>query len=365
MANIKVITTEEDFLALKPRWNELIAYNQQARVFQTFEWCYAAWKHYITEGQLYILHAKREGHKDEEAIFPFWIDPQKNLRFIGDDISDVCNVICTDFTADWHHLYNDVTRFLKEEKRFKKIQLSHVEAHARFMAYLGVYYPDIRITRMDSYSCMDVKQNNDLSNTLTHLNSKERSYIRSLERKLTQFEMILLSSKNAPFPRNTLTSLCEEMIQLGLRPRTFFSEKLMTTIESIYNAGLCEIIVFKKENECCAASFRLIYKKHLNYWIQLYQDASYTTLQDVAYVTIKSKEENYCFDYGTGAYAYKLGTFRPSVHHLYLIESVPLTLKNFVREGKKLVRIYLKAFAARMNLLPILSRLRLVKNVYR
>lgn len=44
MATFRIITKEEDFLALKPNWDALFGGNRRLRFFQGFDWNYQLWQ---------------------------------------------------------------------------------------------------------------------------------------------------------------------------------------------------------------------------------------------------------------------------------------------------------------------------------
>ncbi|MEX1063080.1 MAG: GNAT family N-acetyltransferase [Balneolaceae bacterium] len=90
--NVKTITTEGQFDALKPQWIEL-ADKAESHVFQTFQWSRTWWKHFGKKGQLNIL-LFFDGDK-LAGIAPLFrdtvewagIEITSCLRFLGSNVS--------------------------------------------------------------------------------------------------------------------------------------------------------------------------------------------------------------------------------------------------------------------------------------
>lgn len=363
MATISVIETEEAFAALQERWEQLVAGNPSARIFQTFSWCYAAWTVYHVKhdvgGRLYILHVARESH-DEEAILPLWIDRAGTLRFIGDSISDVCDAVCRAHEGYWHQLYADTALFLNEQHGFQRIKLIHLLPSSELMIYFNVYCPDVRLFGMDACSFIALPQKESLLDALTYLSAKDRSRVRALGRKADNYSHRILSKAHRDaFPTEIVIGLRDEMCKRKMRVYAFFPDEMVTFVRSVYDSGLCEIVVSWQYDAPVAASFRLLCGDSVNFWVMLYLDSMLTTLQYVVYLKEKVREGDHLYDFGTGAYAYKLGTFRPQVLPLFCLESAPLTLGRITADFRCTFRAYLKFKVKSFGLMPLMRFLHL------
>ena len=87
---LRVVRTVEEFLALAGRWNALLKETGSDSVFLTWEWVYTWAKHYLEEGQLWIVLV----FKNDEliGIAPFCLRPRvtemitvREMRFLGSD----------------------------------------------------------------------------------------------------------------------------------------------------------------------------------------------------------------------------------------------------------------------------------------
>jgi len=90
MIRVHVARTFSDFLALGARWNALLKETGSDSVFLTWEWLYTWAKHYLEEGQLWIVLV----FKNDElvGIAPFCLRPRvtemitvREMRFLGSD----------------------------------------------------------------------------------------------------------------------------------------------------------------------------------------------------------------------------------------------------------------------------------------
>ena len=357
MATITVIDNEEAFLDLRPEWDALVAANPKLRVFQTFDWCFEGWIRcyaWRPGASLFIVRAVRENH-EEKAIFPFWLDGKGRLAFLMGQFSDVCDAIYAQHDSNWHLFYNDVIEFLLRDKRVRSIALSHLEADSECLAYFGVLWPHARVTRMDAYSFLSLKRQQDFPEGLGFLSPSDRSRLRKLlAQSTTQTFQLFSRENNNSFPRAELLALRQRMCDEKLRVPAFFPLEAFEVVSHMYEVGLCEIEAFvNADGSFEAAAFRLCnqQKSHINFWIMLYRNPRDTTLLSVRYMAEKLKERDSIFDFGTGAYSYKLGTFRPRVVHLFAVCDAPETLRWFVRDIEMLLRKYVKAWLKRLGFL--------------
>ena len=74
----------------------------------------------------------------------------------------------------------------------------------------------------------------------------------------------------------------------------------------------------------------LLHGKFINFWVVLYDAAGMTTAVDARYMAERSLSADRVFDFGIGAYSYKLGTFRPLVEHVYSLVVRPHSIGALV-----------------------------------
>lgn len=347
MATVKIIETDEDFISLKKEWDSILSNKRNVRIFQTFDWNYFAWTVYhrreFTNSRLFLLHCTRDGHRDQRAILPLCITDNGTLHFIGQNISDVLDIIVPEHEDNWHSFYKDIVKFLSEADAVKEIDFHKLEGDSEFLQYLTVYMGNAEVLRMDSYSYLPVKRTDDFPGSLSHLTSKERSYIRSLSRKYSECEYKTISLRNGDvYPKSEMTHLRDLMCALKMREKSFMPDAAIELLESIYNAGKCDISILCRDGIPVEMSTRLYADAIINFWIVLYEEPAMTTVVDARYMAERAAVADCVFDFGTGAYAYKLGSYRPLVRNLYRFKARNLSFINYVKDIWAVNRLYIK-----------------------
>lgn len=354
MANFKLITTLEAFASLRSGWDRLVASHPQPRIFQRYDWIYHAWTSYHMvmhpEDELKIIVATRDAH-EEVAILPFFVR-KGVLRLIGDELSDVCDVIYPKHDGSWHTFWKDVVKYIERLPFVRDVWFEKLEGDGEFLSFLAVYFErePATLERCTTYSYFKTKPSEDLKIIFPQLDSKERSNLRSLNKRFLEYKFKILSKKNGDdYPELGLKKLLARMIDAGIRDAHSGLEACIEFMRMFYDEGWCELAVFEKDGQFDLASYRLLEGSgYITFWIVFYSDSQMTTAADVKYVLAKIPEGEHIFDYGTGAYSYKLGTFRPNITHLYRFVSRSANFGNFLREVKKVLREFVKVPVKRL-----------------
>lgn len=340
MATIKLIESEEEFAQLKPEWDELVAGNPSFRVFQTFDWVWSVWVHWHKKlrpsDRLFIIHATRDRHP-EKALFPFCLTSDGTLEFISSAYSDLSDAIYKSHTDNWDSFYCDVAKYIQEDSRVKSLSLTKLNEGSELLNFFSVCFPRACVQRQYPYSYLEVGRGEELSASLGHLNSKERSYVRSLLKKGSELQFeIYAKAMGMPFPRTEILELRDHMVSTGARQLVAVPNESVDCMEAAYEKGLCEVAVLKDERGVFhLASYRLLLGRHVNFWMVLYREGSLTTVADAKYMAAKIVDGDYLFDWGIGVYAYKLGTFRPRVGNVYHLTVHPKRFKWFLTDFKE------------------------------
>ncbi len=348
---IKILSSIEEASSLKGAWNLMVGKNPHLRLFQSFDWNYRLWTEYYAkrfpDSRLFVLVATRDGHDDEKAILPLFVDGNKTLRFIGDQYADSLDMVSPAHTNNWHSLMKDIVEFLGKSDMFDSVSLEKMPGNSELLQYLGVYYKKDRavLRRSTSISHVVVADPTDISTAFPQLNSKERSYLRSILKKNGKSEFIIYSKKNGDdYPKREITELRDWLVEHGERDSTALPDELIDIMGGLYDDGRCELAVCKIDGKWDLASYRLIDTdpQHVIFWVVLHRNPQLTTVADVNYILAKAKEGLRIFDFGTGAYSYKMGTFRPAVSNVYDFETRKPTWREFVRDVKDILRVYVK-----------------------
>ena len=153
---INVITNIEAFKALKEDWDILFS-KSNCTVFQSFDFNYYSWKHeLISDNRNQLAIAVITINESIVAIFPFYIDSNKQLRFINDVHFDFC-----DFITQESINFSAVFLYLKQEINFKSIILINVKQEANIykaISELNTKYPPTGRTIEENIKIDDLRR---------------------------------------------------------------------------------------------------------------------------------------------------------------------------------------------------------------
>jgi CelD/BcsL family acetyltransferase involved in cellulose biosynthesis len=136
---VRVVTSEAEFDALKPLWQELFRSNPNHTPFQSWEWNFAWWKHFGKAGQLRLLIVEQDGQS--VGIAPFRINlryegaPLRHLAFISRKRADYLDFIVTPGTESL--FFTELFAFLHERKsEYPMLELREFPENSVNLPYL-------------------------------------------------------------------------------------------------------------------------------------------------------------------------------------------------------------------------------------
>ena len=285
-----------------------------ALVFQTLEWCECAWNTFCAPKRGERLHViVWRGEKGESPVLlPTFIDRHATLRFIGDAHSDCGDALYLP-GGNLYWPFRKIAEAIVSDKHVSAVCLQKFRRDSASLGYLGVLFKGALVYRDHAYSWLLLPEGSDFIDGQHQLRAKDRDRINTIKREFSGYVLSILSShKGDAFPKLVIARLLEDMKRSGLRSKGFFGDNLMDFAQRIFEAGLCEIVVLRKDGKDLALSFQLRRGKRNHCWIFLYCDGRLNTLHRVGYLE-KIAPQGGVFDFGVGAYGYKLGTFRPAL----------------------------------------------------
>ena len=309
---IEVIDTLEKMEALKEEW-ERLEQNPEMRIFQTYAWCRHAWEWCVSKeegAKLWLLRWSQAGREDT-VIFPFYIDGRGTLRFIMDRHSDVCNAVYGE-RGNHHWCYKEVADLVLSVAEIKSVSFAKMLGESECLNYLAILLPGSVVNKDNAYSYLVSPKTNQFITSQSQLKSKDRSRLNGINRKPGILKIANVINGDV-FPKEDILRLRELMLASRRRECAFFSDDMLIFIQKVYEEGKCEVARLYVGDVAVALAFRLLNDVRINYWIVLYEDKKTVTELYLKYMCEKATERNYVFDFGVGAYAYKLSTFRPSV----------------------------------------------------
>lgn len=353
MATFELFDTDEKLLSLKKRWDEIVVKRRNVSVFQTFEWNYYGWK--VVESKKnpksrpYVLYVTRDGHDAQRAILPFRLDPDGVLSFLCTSLTDVQDAIVPSHDDNWSVFFADIAKYIVGRPEIKRLCLTKLEPTSEMLTYLGAVMPNGCIYQYNAHSILKLENAKELSLSFKHIDSKGRSYIRSLLRSHENLEFRVYDDPLVKFPFEKIMKLRDYMVSSGKRLATACTDDAIRFMGKLYERGLCEIATLvDSDNEFCLVQFQPKIGDGIVFWIVLYKEGKMVSAANAKYMAYRiASSEKVSFDFGTGLYPYKLGTFRPEVTHLFALRgSVTKSFRvmDFLRDEYCLLRQYAKEF---------------------
>ena len=313
---IDVIDTEDGFNRLKDEW-EILQKNPKMRIFQTYDWCRSAWDYYVSKesgARLWILRWHQEG-KNDVVIFPFFIDGHGCLRFIMDTHSDLCDAVYDDKPVNRHWVFKEAAEAIESNNSILSVFLQKMAGASLVLNHLSILLPGSIVNKDNAYSWVTSDKTDSFIAGQVHLRNSDRHRLKAISRRSSGLNLEILTNNLESFPMETIKRLRRGMVGWRRENESFIPDKLIDFIGRIYSLGHCEIPVLRnKDNgEIKALAFRLLKENYIIFWIVLYDNSHLPTELGLKYMEAKSSKNACVFDYGVGAYDYKLGTYRPNI----------------------------------------------------
>lgn len=323
---IKVVTNFADFKQLESEW-DLLYSDGSYMPFQSFDYNYLSWRDFSNEGcMLYIVCYYAEQENSACAIFPFCIDSHMCLRFMNDNHTDYQTaLIRVDFRTNYS-MYEEVFGLLMQESRFNRIFLNHLMHNDLLIPYFGHFNRNAKIYRTENYSFFSVNSlpaDKTYIDCLRHLTAKERNRLKNTEKKMVNSEVRILSAINGDeYPEETIEMLIQTMIEHGIRTEEYFAPALRLLFKDLYNTKLLAIALIMDDGKVGSASLFYRYNMDKDYiqWVILYADKKYNLWNKLKILEYMYGKGGGVFNFGRGAYPYKVQHFKPVIQNLFCID---------------------------------------------
>ena len=313
---ISIINKIEDLLLIKEDWDALFIKGDYS-AFQSFDSNYHSWKYeFISDKRNQLATTVITINESVVAILPFYIDGNKQLRFINDMHFDFCDFI-TKESIDFSEVYN----YLKQEIGFKSIRLINVKLEANtYKAISELKIKNKVVLSSSEYSILNVNKGIFPYN-VPYYRSHQKHRINKAFNKHKDKQCQILSIDQHDFPKEDMLILKEEMISLGVRKDNFLTNERLLLIECLYNSGIIIINIMKKESK--AISMNILLKNSLSefiFWIDLFDGTQMINIASyINFIKLTSSENSVDINFGRGRYFYKASNFAPKFQTLYAI----------------------------------------------
>jgi len=311
---IKVINKIEDLLLIKEDWDELFIKGDYS-TFQSFDFNYYSWKHELisdNRNQLAITIISK--NKGVVAIFPFYIDSSKQLRFINDIHFDFCDFISIESIN-----FSEVYDYLKQEVDFKSMRLINIKKEANIYKAVGELNAiNIVVKSISEYSIVNLDKGSFPYN-VPHYRSHQKHRINKAIRKNNDKQSVIASHQQHSFPKKEILLLKETMISLGIRKDNFLTNERLLLIECLYNSGIIILHIMKGKDQINAINILLKKSpREFMFWIDLFDDSQMINISSyINFMKSSSLEQSVIINFGRGRYFYKVSNFAPEFHKLY------------------------------------------------
>ena len=312
---VKVINRIEDLLIIKNEWNELYTKGDYS-TFQSFDFNYFSWKYGLISNKgnklaITVIRAK----KGIVAIFPFYIDSNKQLRFINDIHADFCDCISLQRID-----IKKVFQAINKQYQIQNIQLINLKSDS----IIKTFYEDIKddflvLEPYEKYSELQLKKG-DFPENYSKYKSKQKTEFRRIKKINKDKIHSLFSILSSTFPKKNIISLKEKMIALGYRGNNFLSDEQLMIIENLYLEKKLLISMIKKNNKVHALSFILKKSNEYLFWIDMFDDAKMVNIFNyISLMQELSRKNTVKMNLGRGTYNYKITNFKPEIKQLFSV----------------------------------------------
>ena len=323
---IKRYSSLKELKTLEPRWRELEK-AKGIRIFQSYDWCLLGWVNCLSkchDNMLYVLEWSQENVKGG-VIFPFFVDGFGSLRFIMDCDSDVSNCVY-ESGANHHIAFKEAWEYIVADKTIKQIHLEKMDAESEVLNFWGALsIRESNILPVNAYSWIELTATEDFAKSQPQLRSKDKANVRALRRKAEKYQLRVLSlSAGQKYPEEAVNYIASDMRGKGIREDTFLTGSFSEFCRDIYNNGMADILeLVNHDGQPVAINFILNEAHRKLSWVLLYTDSHASTELYVKYFYNYTETDSLVFDFGSGSYEYKTGTFRPNMRLLFSL-TMPL-----------------------------------------
>ncbi len=340
---IRIIKNISDFKVIKADWDNLY-FLTNCTVFQSFELNYYAWKDELSaenKNSLSVVIVKN--NNGECAIFPFYIDAKKCLRFINDIHFDFCDFL-SNFKLDLEVVFDAI----RKEFSFSLIQLINLKPDSNScISFEKKQQSLIFLEPFEKYSIVALEKGIFPEN-YPLFKSKQKTEFRRVKKKNDDKTHTILRADKDSFPKDEILSLKQKMIDLGWRDNRLLPEKQLFFIESIYNSNKLFLSFVKSQNSVNAISFILHKNNEYLFWIDMFDGSKMVSIFNyISLMQRLSAKNRVLMNLGRGAYDYKITNFKPEIKQLFAVSLFSNKWEKikfffFEKAKNRLKRIYKK-----------------------
>ena len=308
---VKILKNIIAFKNLEETWKNLYGKMPSKAVFQSFEFNYYSWVYELNNDKNTLALVVIYNENILTAIFPFYIDKRKRLRFINDSHADFNDCLsCSQFD------FNVILQKLKEQFSINSFNLINLKDDAEILRNFKSMFSFKKLIPSTEYSVLELEKGIFPENFFAY-KSKQKTEFRRVIKKNKEKTHAIMSCNNFSFPSEKIELLREKMIALGIRNNSFLPHSQLKLIAKLYQNNKIILSVVKTQNTLNAISFIIKDANQYLIWIDMYDNSKMINVFNyISLVTLLSSDNKVCINFGIGAYGYKVSNFLPKIMHL-------------------------------------------------
>ena len=325
----KIYTNKIDILAIKESWDSLFAQGDYS-VFQSFIYCYNSLSNTSSPFVICLF----AGEKITE-LWPLEFINNK-LRFINDTHADFCDILsATDSSLAKEYLIannqigklrlKNLTQDSKVIKKLKRIACLNVHASINFLV--------LSLSKTDSFP-----------SNFTHFVYRQKRRLMRILKKFSS-EQLLFNNKSKVFPKKEILDLRNIMIDKGNRGHGFLDNHFLLLAEQLYNSGLLIVSVIKIKDDIAGISLIFNNENKYLFWVDLFDDQQMINLyHNTLFIKNITQNSDATFNFGRGAYDYKIQNYQPEVFELFELNTFENMLEKVLFQMSQRTKKRIKQF---------------------
>jgi len=314
---IKVYYTAEEMESLKGPWTELYSECENVTPYQSYGYNIAALP--LLSGNLHIITWIRKNIM--MAIFPFYVDSSKTLRFINDRHTDFCGPLVRKEAYGDFHMCEELAEHIKETKEIKKAKLENMR-YDLFQTSLQFQLKGSFLFSYSRYSFFNVPKvgvAKSAIDSLAQLDKKEKYRLKNIASKM---DKALAEWKNydsaagEAWPEELIATLTDSMVKAGIRKQKYFSPAYLEFVKNVYDSGLLMISSTYLEGQPVSCNLYLKNGKEMIDWMAFYVQPSYNAWNLLQFLSWFHENGGGILNFARGIYMYKMHNYRPALGSL-------------------------------------------------
>lgn len=318
---IKIIRDIETLNKYKPVWTSIFEADPLATPFQSFSFVISSINNLeFSQQSLFIIFVKNDQIKDWVGIFPFIRQKNGDLRFLYYSLIDFCNpIIRPEFNN--YNIYEELSQFLIKDKSVKGLILDNLKSDSPLLSSFKPFFNNYICYVSDFYSLLPIyKLKNDVNpiDSFRFINNKKKKKLSKIRKNLDEYNFRVYKIENEVYPEDEIISLCEFMISEGTRSEDFLTKSMINFWKTLYNSGIMQIAIIKRDNETLACNMLFYSEKNSEIikWITLYKESHWNMAINLMLCENLYYKGGGIINFARGIYDYKLTNYHPEVKPL-------------------------------------------------